>query len=103
MAKIWRWVAIAAAVLGAIVAAFFAGGSRKKGDQAAAVDAAHADDWVKDAYRQTDLLANQSAELAAQSKKAAADIEAKRAALVAGRVGQDEIDRTLIDAGIIKP
>lgn len=103
VAKVWRWVAIAAAVVGAILAAFFAGGTRKRGDAAASVDGARADDAIKSADKQIAMLANQSAEIAAKAQKDTADIDAQRAALAAGKVTPDEVDRALIVAGILKP
>lgn len=109
MSKLWKWVATAAAVLGAALLSFLAASGRRKADTSAAVDAAHSADVLKEASDQVGSLRTQIETLQQQQSKISSDeqtankaLETQRAAVAAGALSNDEIDRLLRSSNILK-
>ena len=102
LSKSWKWLALTAAVIGAAVVAYFAGGSRGSGEEAAAVDATKANDAVQAAEQQAIVARAKMAQLAAQSAAQSKTIATERTALAAGGVDTTQIDEMLRQAGVLK-
>lgn len=101
-AKIWKWLLLAAAVVGGLALPYFAGGSRSRDEQDAAVDAVKSADAVKAAQDQADAAQKKAAEIAAGAATKSQAIAAERQALATGQVDTSAIDRQLREAGILK-
>lgn len=101
-AKAWKWLLTGAAVIIGLAVAYFAGNERNKSATDAAVDAAKADDAVKNAQTQANAAHDKAVQMAVASASASKDTQAERQKLGAGHVDTKEIDDLLRRAGILK-
>ncbi len=100
--KIWKWLLLSAAVIGGVALTYFAGGSKSRDQQNAAVDAAKSADTLKAAQDQADTANAKMAQLVSESDAWHLAINGQRASLAAGKVDTRAIDEQLREAGILK-
>lgn len=102
LTKIWKYLAVGAAVLIAAIVAYFAGGEQKRGRQEAAVDAAKSADALAAAIEQQAAARQKMTELADKEIEESNAISAQRRDLAAGKVDTNDIDELLRKNGILK-
>lgn len=102
LAKIWKYLAIGIAVLAGTIVAYFMGGEQKRGQQAAAVDAAKSADALAAAVEQQAVARQKMTELADKEIEETNAINAQRQDLASGKTDTSDIDALLRKEGIIR-
>lgn len=102
ISKIWKWLAVGGAVLLGVIVAYFAGGEQKRGQQAAAVDAAKSADALAVAVEQQAVARQKMTELADKEIEESNAINGQRQDLASGKTDTNDIDALLRKEGIIK-
>ncbi len=102
LAKIWKYLAVGAAVLVSAIVAYFAGGEQRRGQQEAAVDAAKSADALAAAVEQQAVARQKMTKLADKEIEESNVISAQRRDLASGKTDTSDIDALLRKNGIIK-
>ncbi len=100
--RAWKYLAVGAAVLAGAILAYFAGGSQKRGEQAAVIDATKSADALAGAVEQQAIARDKMLALANAEIEQTHLIGGQRQDLATGKVDTTEIDEELRKAGIIK-